>query len=113
MRRDEAYLLDMLVAARNAAMFAQDLTWDRFAASDLHQNAILKAVEIVGEAASRISDDTKKMHPELPWQDITGLRNRIVHAYFAIDLSVIWNIVREDMPESIGKLERIAPPEAG
>ena len=113
MRRDEAYLLDMLVAARKAATFAQDLTWDRFSESDLHQNAIFKVLEIVGEAASRISSDTRKAHPDISWHDIAGLRNRIVHAYFDIDLAVIWNIVTEDVPELIRKLEPIAPPDGG
>lgn len=58
MRHDDSYLLDMLVAAHKAARFAEGLTWERFLRSDLHQNAILKVLEIIGEAASRISADT-------------------------------------------------------
>ena len=112
MRQDDSYLLDMLVASRKAARFAQGLDHERFAQSDLHQNAIFKVLEIIGEAASRISDDTRKAHSEIPWADIVGLRNRIVHAYFEIDLTVVWNIVSDDVPALIRQLEEIAPPEA-
>lgn len=113
MRRDEAYLLDMLVAARKAIAFAEELTYSQFVKSDLHQNAILKVLEIVGEGASRISEDTKKKHPEISWPHIIGLRNRIVHGYFEIDFAVVWKIVQEDLPQLITQLEFIVPPKSG
>jgi uncharacterized protein with HEPN domain len=113
MRQDDSYLLDMLVAARKAITFAADLTHAQFEQSDLHQNAIFKVLEIVGEAASRISDSAQTAHPEIPWQEIVGLRNRVVHVYFEIDLSLVWQIVREDVPALIAQLERLVPPEAG
>ena len=112
MRQDDSYLLDMLVAARKAAKFAQGLTYERFAQSELHQNAIFKVLEIVGEAASCVSDKTRNTHPGIPWPNLIGLRNRIVHAYFEIDLEVVWNIVNEDVPALVRELERIVPPEA-
>lgn len=113
MRQDDSYLLDMLVAARKAIRFSQNLTYEQFSHSDLHQNAIFKVLEIIGEAASRISEDTKTANPEMPWTDIVGLRNRIVHAYFEIDLDVVWKIVNDDVPALIHELERIAPSETG
>lgn len=112
MRHDESYLLDMLVAARRAARFAEGLTYEGFLRSDLHQNGILKVLEIIGEAASRVSAETRTAHPDVPWPDIVGLRNRIVHAYFDVDLALVWNIVRNNVPGLITALERIAPPEA-
>ena len=112
MRHDDSYLLDMLLAARKAAKFAHGLTYERFIQSDLHQNAIFKVLEIIGEAASRISDATREAHPEIPWPNVVGLRNRIVHAYFEIELDVIWNIVTGDVPGLIAELERIAPQES-
>ena len=111
MRQDDAYLLDMLVAARKAVTFAAGLTYEQFERSDLHQNAIFKVLEIVGEAASRISANTQAARPEIPWQEIVGLRNRVVHVYFEIDLGLVWQIVREDVPALIAQLERFVPPE--
>ena len=113
MRADRSFLLDMLVAARKAAEFAQSLTYSEFERSDLHQYAVFKALEIVGEAAARVSEDIRKAQPEIPWHDIVGVRNRIVHVYFEIDLGIVWTIVNEDLPALIERLERIVPPEAG
>ena len=112
MRHDDSYLLDMLVAARKAVRFSSGLTYERFSQSDLHQNAVLKVLEIIGEAASRISADTRTAHPNVPWPDVVGLRNRIVHAYFEVDLGVVWNIVNNDVPVLISPLEPIVPTEA-
>lgn len=112
MRHDDSYLLDMLVAARKAVRFSSGLTYERFSQSDLHQNAVLKVLEIIGEAASRISADTRTAHPNVPWPDVVGLRNRIVHAYFEVDLGVVWNIVNNDVPVLIPALEPIVPTEA-
>ena len=112
MRRDEAsFLLDMLAAAAKAVTYATELTYSQFLDSALHQHAIFKVLEIVGEGASRISADTQKAHPEIPWARIVGLRNRLVHVYFDIDLEVVWRIVQEDLPVLISQLESLAPPE--
>ena len=86
MRRDDAWLLDMLLAARRAVRFAAPLTFSELENDDLHQLAILKSVETIGEAASRISEETKAKHPDIPWTEIIGMRNRLVHGYFAIRL---------------------------
>lgn len=111
MRRDECYLLDMLGEARNVVKFTEDLTYEEFALSILHRNATLRSLEVVGEAANRISSDCKRLHTRIPWIDIIGLRNRIVHGYFAIDLEVVWSIVHEELPVLIRELEAITPPE--
>ena len=111
MWRDDAWLLDMLLAARRAVRFAAPLTFSEFENDDLHQLAILKAVEIIGEAASRISEETKAEHPDIPWAEIIGLRNRLVHAYFAIQLDIVWQTVQEDLPPLIAQIEPLVPPE--
>lgn len=65
-------------------------TFPEFERDHITQLAILKGVEIVGEAASRVSADTKEAHPEIPWPEIIGLRNRLVHAYFEVNLQRVW-----------------------
>ena len=111
MRRDEAYLLDMLIAARDALSFLHELSQDQFVASRLHQQAVTKALETIGEAAGRVSRSTRTAHPEIPWREITGMRHRLVHDYFEIDLDKVWEIVRNDLPPLIAKLEPLVPPE--
>lgn len=111
MRRDYAYLLDMLLSARDAVEFVSGFTYVEFEASRLHQNAVFKSLEIVGEAASRVSADMKEAHGNIPWAEIVGMRNRIVHAYSAIDIEIVWKVVQKDLPPLIAELERIMPPE--
>ncbi len=112
-REEEALLLDMLESARDAVAFAEGLEYRDFVEDRRSQLAILKAVEIVGEAASRVSADTRNAHPAIPWREITGMRNRLVHAYFGIDLRQVWDTVRDDIPSLINELEPLVPPSAG
>ena len=111
MRRDDTWLLDMLLAARDAVRFATPLTFPEFEDDRLRQLAILKSVEIIGEAASRISEETKAEYPNVPWTQIIGMRNRLVHAYFAIELDIVWKVVQDDLPPLIAQLEPLVPPE--
>ena len=110
MRRDDgAYLLDWMVAARDAVDFADGLSYDEYPGDRRHQLAILKAVEIVGEAAPRVSAETRKLHPDVPWREIVGMRNRLVHVYFDVDLRLVWETVRGNLPSLITQLERLVP----
>ena len=112
MRRDDAYLLDMLLSARDALEFISGLTYAEFEASQLRQNAVVKSVEIVGEAANRVSSGRKEALSHIPWAEIVGMRNRLVHAYFEIDIDLVWKTVQEDLPVLIAELERVVPRES-
>jgi len=111
MRRDEAYLLDILIAARRASEFLAGLTWEEFVASELHQSAVVRTLEIIGEAASRVSQDTRDAHPEIPWAQMIGMRHRLIHEYFRVDLATVWDTVQDDLPPLIALLEPLIPPE--
>ena len=75
------------------------------------QLAILKAVEIIGEAASQVSAETRKAHQEIPWSNIIGMRNRLVHGYFDVNLERVWETVQRDIPRLISQLELLVTPE--
>jgi uncharacterized protein with HEPN domain len=111
MRRDEAYLLDMLIAAHDAVSFVHGLSLEQFRASRLHQQAIIKALETIGEAAARVSEESRTAQSEIPWRDIIGMRHRLVHEYFEINLDKGWETVQNDLPPLIAKLEPLVPPE--
>ena len=101
----------MLLAARNAVKFASGLTQQQFEQDDLRQNAVTKTVENIGEAASRLSIDTKEELPEITWDKIIRVRRRFLHGYFEVDCDTVWNIVQNDLPKLISQLESIVPPE--
>ena len=111
MWRDEAYLLDMLLAARKALEFARDLSWEQFAANDMVQYAIMHLVQTIGEAARKVSPEFKADHPEIPWPAIIGMRHRLVHEYFRIIPKEVWQVVEKDLPALIPALEPLIPPE--
>lgn len=71
----------------------------------------MRMLEIIGEAARKISQETKNAHPDIPWKDITGMRNRLIHEYFRIDIEKVWDTVRNDIPVLITIIEPLVPPE--
>jgi len=80
--------------------------------ADLSRNrllelALVRLIEIVGEAANRLSIEDQSRYPSIPWKEIVGMRNRLVHGYDAIDMDVLWDTVRVDLPQLIEELERI------
>ena len=70
---------------------------------------MVKSIEIIGDAASRVDEEVKRVHPSIPWQDIVGMRNRFLHGYFDIDLRLVWDTVTNDLPELIGQLQVLLP----
>lgn len=111
MRKDEAYFLDMLIAARKVQNFAAGLTQESFSESELHQSAILRELQVIGEAARLVSEKGKEAHPEIAWLQIAGMRNRLIHEYFRISLETVWDTVINDIPTLIARLEPLVPPE--
>ncbi len=111
MRRDGALLLDMLVAAHKITRFLQGLTELDFQTNEMVQSAVIRELQVIGEAARLISAETKARHSGVDWHAITGMRNRIIHEYFDIRLDVVWKTAAENIPPLIAALERIIPPE--
>ena len=110
-QRDQAYLLDILIASRKAIEFVSNLTYEDFLASELHQNAVIRPLEIIGEAARKISAETKSKYPQIPWGEMIGMRNRLIHEYLDVDLSTVWDTIQSDLPDLILVIEPLVPPE--
>ena len=111
MWRDDAYMLDMLLAARKVETFTCGVIWKKFKDDDLLQNAVMHQIQIIGEAARKISKQCKDIHPEIPWQIIVGMRNRLVHEYFDIIPERVWDVVENSLPELIRLIEPLVPPD--
>ena len=74
--------------------------------------ALVRLLEIIGEAASRVSIETQAMHLSIPWAEIVGLRNRLIHGYDAVDMDILWQILKRDLPNLLKELEKILSKEA-
>ena len=103
----------MLLSARDALSFTEGMSFDDFVLDRRTQLSVLKSVEIVGEAAAQVSEDVTGANPDIPRREIVGMRNRLVHVYFDIDLPLVWETVRHDIPDLIDRLEPLVPPEDG
>jgi uncharacterized protein with HEPN domain len=94
MMRDDACLLDILESARNAIEYTRGKAWDEFSRDPLLQYAVVRRLEIIGEASNRVSPETQNEHAHLPWQAMKGTCNRIIHEYDSVELDIIWEIVQ-------------------
>jgi uncharacterized protein with HEPN domain len=103
----------MLAAARDAIQFAHGKTENDLGGDRKLTLALLKCIEIIGEAASRVGEETRNQHSSLPWADMIGMRNRLVHGYFDIDLSLLWATITEDLPALIRELELVVGEDEG
>jgi len=113
--KDMARLWDMLDAARAVAEFIKDRRYRDLLADRMFRNAVERNLEIIGEAARYVSQETREILPDVPWRPIIGLRNVLAHEYDEIRYEILWHICRKELPVLIRRLEEIGadttPPE--
>ncbi len=97
----------MLELAQKAVALTQGITGEEFSANEVVVLATVRLLEVVGEAASRVSQDLRLAYPDIPWRRMVALRNLLIHAYDQVDQGIVWDIVQEDLPELIEALKRI------
>jgi len=100
------YLSDMRDAIRPALEFSKDVTFEEFRNNREKQFSIIHALEIVGEAAKQVPASVREEYPAIPWRDIVGMRDRLVHGYFSVNLERLWNTIRDDLPDLERKLNK-------
>jgi uncharacterized protein with HEPN domain len=92
------YLQDILDAIDDIENFVDSMTYEQFVKDKKTLNAVVRSIEIIGEASKKLPESIKKKHNELPWREITGMRDKLIHAYFGIDTETIWKAVKENIP---------------
>ncbi len=104
-QRDAAYLWDMLDAARTVEQLSSGLDFTQYSNDRRTQLAVERSLEIIGEAAGRVSALFRNAHPEIPWRQIIGQRNVLIHEYGEIKQERIWKVIRENVPQLIELLK--------
>jgi uncharacterized protein with HEPN domain len=108
--RDRDAVYDVVQAARAALRFRGTDCKDDFLADDKSQSAVIHQLLILGEAAKRLSEEFQGTHADVPWRNISRMRDKLVHHYEGIDLQIIWDTLRKDLPGLIQRLEPLLPP---
>jgi uncharacterized protein with HEPN domain len=111
MSRDDTYLVDILESAKIALDYVAGKSWDDFYKDMQCQDAVLRRIEIIGEAARHISPQTQKKYSQIPWRELTMLRNLVIHQYDAVDINQVWDTTQNKLPPLVKELAKIVPPE--
>ena len=111
MCRDIAYVVDIVIYARRAQAFVHELSLEQFAVDTIVQDATFHCFIMMGEAAGRLSAEFRAAHASVAWQEIRGMRNRLVHDYRTTDVPMVWRVLTDDIPALLAELEPLVPPE--
>ncbi len=98
---DRIRLKHILDESHAAIKFVKDLSFDSFLKDSKTVHAVIRAIEVIGEAAAKISTECKKQYPNIPWSDIVGMHNHLIHVYFDVDYETIWKTIKTDIPPLI------------
>lgn len=101
------YLQDIQQAADEALRFVEGMEFPAFSADRRTILAVVRALEIIGEATRHIPAGTRRRFPLVPWQDMAAMRNKLIHEYYGVDLEVLWRTVQEDLPPLADAIRRM------
>ena len=105
MPRDLDYVADIVAAARMALGYVEGGAFDEFMGNTMRQDAVVRQLLVIGEAAKRISDEFKALHPAIPWRQMAGMRDILVHAYDHVDIDEVWRVVTDDLKDLVTAVE--------
>ena len=106
-RDDSAYLRHILDAIKQVELYIDGFDEDAFMRNRLVQDGVIRQIEIIGEATRYLSPKLRKIYPHVPWADIGGMRNKLIHNYFGVDIATVWLTAIEDLPLLKQEIEKI------
>ncbi len=106
-RRDGDYLLDIEDAIKRILEYTAGMNWDEYLQDYKTQDAVVRNLEVIGEATKDLSDNLTNQHPGIPWRDMAGTHDRLTHHYFGINHEIVWQIIEHDLPELKNQIEQV------
>lgn len=107
MRNHRLYLKDIFEAMDAVQAFVEGMNFDAFVADDKTTSAVVRKLEIIGKAAKNVPETIRREYPQVPWQQMAGMRDRIIHRYFAVNHIIVWNMVKDHIPSLQPIIEQI------
>jgi uncharacterized protein with HEPN domain len=106
-RSDSELLADTKEAVIRVNDYIENLSYEQFLEDKKTQDAVVRNLEIIGEAAKNISEELKTSYPQIPWKDLAGVRDKLIHHYFGVNFDIVWNIVKQELPQVFSQIEEI------
>lgn len=107
-RNDGLYLYDILECCKKIGAYIAGVTEDEFASNSLLQDGVVRNIEVIGEAAKGLSEELRSAHPEVAWREIMRMRDKVIHHYFRINISLVWHTAVHDIPALQVQIEKIS-----
>jgi uncharacterized protein with HEPN domain len=108
MRDYKLYLTDILAAMESIERFIGEMTFEEFQKDDKTASAVIRKFEIIGEASRNIPDEIKRRHREVPWKEMAGMRDRLIHAYFGVDYNLVWTTIKSRIPAAKHMIKKVS-----
>ena len=102
------YLNDIREAINSIEIFVEGMTFEEFKNDDKTSSAVIRKFEIIGEATKNLPEDMRNQHSQIPWKEIAGMRNKLIHAYSEVDLKLVWMTIQQRLPELKSVIEKIS-----
>jgi uncharacterized protein with HEPN domain len=106
-RTDKDFLCDISEAVNRTTNYVNNVTYEKFVDDIKTQDAVVRNIEIIGEAAKNISNKIKDKYAIIPWKSLAGMRDKLIHQYFGVNIDIVWHVVKEELPEIIFQIDEI------
>lgn len=107
-RTPKLYLEDILMSIKNIEEYTQGMTFELFAKDKKTIDAVVRNLEIIGEAARNIPKQSQEQYPHMPWEKMVSMRNKVLHEYFGVDIEILWRTIQENIPELKEQIESLS-----
>ncbi len=101
------YIEDIIISIKDIDQFIIGMTYDEFINDKKTFNAVIRSIEIIGEAAKNIPENIAKKYNDIPWNKMAGMRDKLIHGYFGIDIEIVWKTIKDDIPDILPLMQEI------